>query len=357
MEHYVNFRLTPEGTPSSGMMFVDHEKNHRSGHLSHALVEYRKNCVMAFYSNCSGTRNKWAPGHNGFGWLEYKRSTDGGETWDEAKVFPYSYDSFINQPFTVSCEKAVSTGDGEIVALCIRNENPNGWEPYLEPVVVRSDDGGETWSDAVQMCDKKGRIYDALVRDGVIYVLMLANDDWLATKPEHRYYIYQSSDHGRTFSLRGELPGDTYRHAYGSMAIRDDGSLICYEYDEQDEFNMPYSISPDMGLTWTETGKSFCAKRIRNPQVAKVKGGYILHGRSGCMGKELPMQFVLYTSADGIHWDDGVFLYMASDGATAYYSNNLVLDRGDGSQRVLIQSSIPYSKGCVNIAHWFLDID
>ena len=347
------YEITPKEIPSKGILFVDHEKNHRSGHLSHALVEYRKGCVMAFYSNCSGKRNKWSPGHNGFGWLEYKRSYDHGVTWDEAKIFPYSWESFLNEPFTVSCEKAVSTAENEIVAFCIRNENPNGWEPYLEPVVVRSEDGGETWSDAVLLCNKKGRVYDALVRDGVIYVLMLANEDFQATKPEHRYYIYQSDDHGKHFTLRGELPGYTLGHAYGSMAVTDDGALICYEYDSGDEYNLVYHISRDMGLTWEKSGKSYCKKRIRNPQVAKVKNGFLLHGRAGCLGDELPMHFVLYTSEDGISWDDGVYLY-ESEGKTAYYSNNLVMALDDGSQRVLIQASVPYSKGCVNIAHWTL---
>lgn len=354
-EHYVNFKITPENIPNNGIMFVDNEKKHRSGHLSHALVEYKKGCVMAFWSNCSPTRNKWSPGHNGFGWLEYRRSQDGGRTWDEPRVFPYSWDSFINQPFTVSCEKAVSTRDNEIVALCIRNENPNGWEPYLEPVVVISEDGGETWSEPIPFCDKKGRIYDAHVWNGAIYVLMLANDDWLAKLPEHRYYIYKSTDGGRTFELWSELPGDTAGHAYGAMTLRDDGSLVCYEYDTKDEYHLVYHISDDMGKTWRESGRSYVAKRIRNPQIAKVKGGYILHGRSGCMSNELPMHFVLYTSRDGITWDEGEYICASSSG-TAYYSNNLVLDE-DGHQRVLIQSSTPYYKGCVNVAHWFLDIE
>ena len=355
-KRFVDYEITPREVPSYGITFVDHEKNHRSGHLSHALVEYGKGRVMAFYSNCSGTRNKWAPGHNGFGWLEYRRSADGGKTWDKARVFPYSWDAFVNLPFTVSCEKAVSTKENEIVALCIRNENPNGWEPYLEPVVVRSEDGGESWSDANMMCDKKGRIYDALVYEGSIYVLMLANADWLASKPEDRYYIYRSDDHGKTFYLCGELPGETAGHAYGSMILRDDGTLVCYEYDSNDEFNMPYHVSADMGKTWIESGKSFCAKRIRNPQTAKVKGGYILHGRAGCGAGTLPMHFVLYTSVDGINWDEGVYICAPENGQTAFYSNNLVLNNEDGSQRVLIQSSVPYTKGCVNIAHWFLDI-
>ena len=354
MEQYEKLQALANGLAGKMTMFVDHEKSGRSGHLSHALAEYKEDCVIAFYSNCSGKRNKWAPGHNGFGWLEYKRSKDGGQTWDAPRVFPYSWESFLDEPFTVSCEKAVSTQENEIVALCIRNENPNGWEPYLEPVAVRSEDGGETWQPPTVICDRKGRIYDAVVRDGAIYLLMLANDDFLAVKPEHRYYIYKSEDHGKSFSLHGELPGDTNLHAYGSMAIRGDGSLICYEYDSADEFNLVYHISDDMGKTWKESGKSFCAKRIRNPQVARVNGGYILHGRAGCMTKDLPMHFVLYTGTDGVHWDEGRYIY-AHEGQTAYYSNNLVLDRADGTQRILIQASVPYSKGCVNIGHWLAD--
>lgn len=355
MKPFVNYTITPNDPSAQGILFVDHEKKHRSGHLSHALAEYKKDHIIAFYSNCSGGRNKWFPGHNGFGWLEYKRSADGGMTWDTPKILPYSMESFLNAPFTVSCEKAVSTAENEIVALCIRNENPNGWEPYLEPVVLRSEDGGDSWSDPIPFCDKKGRIYDAIVREGVIYALMLANDDFLASKPEHRYYIYESRDHGKTFTMRGELPGDTEGHAYGAMTLSDDGALICYEYDSKDEFHMIYHVSRDMGKTWIESGKSFCAKRIRNPQIAKVKGGYLLHGRSGGVSKELPMHFVLYTSRDGIQWDEGSYICDCG-GLTAYYSNNLVLDHENGSQSVLIQASVPYTNGRVNVAHWRIDI-
>ena len=353
-ERYVNYKITPKNIPNNGILFVDNEKKHRSGHLSHALVEFGKGCIMAFYSNCSPTRNKNIPGHNGFGWLEYRRSYDGGRTWDEPRVFPYSWDSFINQPFTVSCEKAVSTKENEIVAFCLRNENPNGWDPFLEPVVVRSEDGGETWSDPIPFCDRKGRIYDAHVWNGKIFVLMLANAEWLAKSPDHGYCIYVSEDGGRTFSLWSEIPDNTDGHTYGTMTLLGGGSLICYEYDVNDEFRLVYHISDDMGKTWRESGKSYFAKRIRNPQIAKVRGGYILHGRSGNVPNDLPVQFVLYTSRDGIVWDEGEYVCALS--GTAYYSNNIVLEES-GRQRVLIQSSIPYRGGCVNVAHWFLDIE
>ena len=354
---YFDFKITPPGYPSKGIMFVNHQANNRSGHLSHALVEYKKGHVMAFYSNCSAKRNKYFPGHNGFGWLEYKKSSDYGETWSEPKILDYSYYCLLNEPFTISCEKAVSTKEDEIICLCIRNENPNGWEPYLSPIVIKSTDGGETWSEPKEMCPTKGRIYDAIVVNGVIYVFMLANDDWECRRPEDKYHIYESKDGGETFTLRSVLPFETLHHAYGSMSFTNDGKLICYEYNTKDEYNLVYHISDDMGLTWCESGLSYCKKRIRNPQVAKVKSGYILHGRSGCVIKDLPMDFVLYTSKDGINWDEGTILYRDEGGATAYYSNNLVMELPSGKERVLIQSSVPYSSGCVNIVHYILDFD
>ncbi|MBR4235185.1 MAG: exo-alpha-sialidase [Clostridia bacterium] len=352
----VKYDIFPGDTPNGGIMFVDHSLNGRSGHLSHALCEYAPGKVIAFYSNCSGNRNKWSPGHNGFGWLEYRRSLDYGESWDEAKIFKYSMDCFLNEPYTISCEKAVSPVENVIISFCIRNENPNGWEPYLEPVMLRSEDGGESWSDAQVICEDKGRIYDAFVHNGDIYMLLLANDDFLISKHEHRYKIYKSSDCGKTFEFLSELPGEYNHRAYGSVVVRPDGAFVCYAYNQDDEFNLDYWISYDDGASWRERGKSFCAKRIRNPQVARVRGGYILHGRSGCMGKTLPMDFVLYTSENGIDWDEGRIICSESCG-TAYYSNNLVMEMPDGSQRVLIQSSIPYDRGRVNVAHWLLRIE
>jgi hypothetical protein len=351
----MNLSIAPEPLPNDGLPFVNHSLNGRSGHMSHALVEYKPGCVLAFYSNCSGTRNPYHPGHNGFGWIEYKRSVDYGLTWSDPIVLDYSMDCFINQPYTISCEKAVSPAENVIVAFGTRNENPNGWEPYLEPVVLRSEDGGISWSDAQLLSNHRGRVYDAFMDQGILYVLMLANSDWLTSNSEHRYELYKSLDAGRHFQKLSELPGEYLNHAYGSMVVRPDGAFVCYTYDQNDEYNLDYFISYDCGKSWSERGKSYCARRIRNPQVARVRGGYILHGRSGCVDQSLPMDFVLYTGKDGIHWDEGRIL--CSHGSeTAYYSNNLVMELPNGTQRVLIQSSVPYEGSRVNISHWLLTI-
>ena len=79
-------RITPSDPPNTGLLFVDHSTNDRSGHLGHALVEYEDGKILAFYPNCSGDNN----GHSAVGWMEFKRSEDGGKTWGEPEVLSYS---------------------------------------------------------------------------------------------------------------------------------------------------------------------------------------------------------------------------------------------------------------------------
>ena len=106
---FADYDITPSPLPNDGLMFADLVAKGRSGHLGHALVEYAPGCVLAFYSNCSGVRND---GHNGFGWMEYRRSLDAGQTWDDPRPLPFSVDTFLDGLYTVSCEKAACATAG-----------------------------------------------------------------------------------------------------------------------------------------------------------------------------------------------------------------------------------------------------
>ena len=352
------YRITPSDIPNDGIMFVNHQSQNRSGHMSHALVEYDKDCMLAFYSNTSAAIEH---GHTGYGWIEYKRTVDGGKTWSEPAILDYSYRSFIDGCFNISCEKAVKTDNGTIVLFCLRNRTITRWEPYLEPVVLRSLDNGVTWSEPQFFSDQRGRIMDTLYKDGTIYALEFCNDaeiKWTGNLPEHVYRLYVSTDDGLHFQERSVVPYDTFGRSYGAMEWLPGGRLIAYNYNENDEFHMDCCTSEDKGFHWSAPFRSFCAKRIRNPQVCCLKGLYFLHGRSGNEDPSLPFNFVLYSSEDGIHWDDGVFLRESKQGEwgnASYYSNNCVTGRFGGTQRILIQASIPYREGCVNVAHWWID--
>jgi len=354
-----DFRISPEGIPNDGMLFVDYSQRNRSGHMGHALVEYARDSLIAFYSNTSGCLNH---GHTGYGWMEYRRSTDGGKTWGEPVVLDYAYRSFLDGLFTVSCEKAVATDKGTIVVFCCRNSNLRGWEPFLEPVALRSTDQGKTWSGPIPVSNEKGRIYATQYKDGVIYVMEFCNGTgrWCGNKPEHLYRLYVSEDDGRTFKERSVVAfPSTLNRAYGALEWTPDGRLAAYCYNVMDEYNMDVCFSSDNGRTWGGSVKSHCTKRIRNPQVCRLGGTYFLHGRSGNNERDKgPCNFILYTSADGVHWDDGRYLHVPAKGCWgthSFYSNNCVLGRFGGSRRVLIQASVPYSEARENVAHWWID--
>ncbi len=90
--------------------------------------------------------------------------------------------------------------------------------------------------------------------------------------------------------------------------------------------------------------------------MAAFRNGYVLHGRSGSYGdSELKGHFVLYTSPDGINWNEGRYLKMQTAGAGAYSNNLLVHDpENKKPPRLLIQASHAYDQSKTNIYHWWL---
>ncbi|MBR6498401.1 MAG: hypothetical protein IKT23_01790, partial [Clostridia bacterium] len=95
-------------------VFVDHQAQKRSGHMGHAFARTKDGKVLSFYSNCDYDR---VHGHSGYGWMEYKVSSDFGLTWGEKRILDYSMDVFKQGEHTALCEKALSTDEGDIICL------------------------------------------------------------------------------------------------------------------------------------------------------------------------------------------------------------------------------------------------
>lgn len=356
------FSIIPPGPPNDGILFADLQKEGRTGHMGHALVEYAPGQILAFYPNCSAEDRRWK-GHSGFGWMEFKRSEDGGETWSEPIVEPHSkalYDEMNGRTFM--CEKAVSTDKGRIILFylqCDMRTNGHIWEPYFEPYYSFSEDGGKSFSPLHMFAHESGRIYDAIYHKGKVFVMFFANGEvpGIAHHLEHELRLYVSEDDGETFQLRSVIPfQSTINCYYGTMCFTPEENLIVYTYDEKDEHNLKYIVSHDYGCTWEINRRAFFARRMRNPQLAYFHGRYFMHGRSGSMGS-VPGHFILYSSTDGVNWDDGQFLRMRSAGFGAY-SNNLLVHMPDGRERLMIQTSHAYFENNTNtIMFWIEDAD
>jgi len=353
------FKLTPDNPPNDGILFVDHSKNGRSGHLGHALVEYEPGKLLAFYPDCSSIE-KVHPGHSGHGWMRYKRSLDGGKSWSEPQDEVYSKRSFDESDgkTTMMIEKIAKTDTGKLVMfylVCDMTRNGHVWEPFFNPLFSISDDNGESWSEPKELIDLPGRVFDVRCRDGLIYVLF-NHDEMPMRGHDAPYYLLVSEDDGESWQVRATpLFEDNLDACYGTMCFMEDGTLIVYTYDLHDEYNLRYVTSRDLGQTWSSPKRAFMAKRMRNPQIARLNGKYLMHGRSGSRGEgNKKGNFVIYISDDGFEWDEGTYLSMKVAAAGAYSNNVIVHDR-DGKERLLIQCSRAYDKHKTNVLHFFVD--
>jgi len=336
---------------SEPTLYVDNESRGRSGHMSHALAEFAPGKIIDFNSNCTAAKYG---GHSTFGWIEYRISEDGGETFSNIYELPYSKKELFDGIHVISVEKAVACESGKIVAICLRNDATRLCQPWNTPTVVSSTDGGVTWSEARELCEYKGRVYDACCYGGVIYVLEFCNDgtgNFCGEKPEHLYRIFTSEDEGESFTELCVVPIPSQRRGYGSMLFDDTGALHVYAYNISDEMNMDHIVSRDCGKTWEEPGVCYLNEGIRNPQVAQIDGVYVAHGRN-----TVTSGFVFYTSEDGYNWDEAT--YLARELGSCYYSNNLVLKDGEGKSRMLVQYSETFGKrDCVNVKHVWLTVE
>lgn len=334
-------------TYTQPQIFVDHEAQKRSGHMGHAFARDAKGRLLAFYSNCDYDR---VDGHSGYGWMEYKVSEDGGDSWGEKQVLPYSMELFQQGEHTALCEKALSTQDGEIVCLFQITDAslPISCNPFGKPTFIYSSDGGESWSEASIACEREGRIYDAKTYGAHSLFLVHRNDDFIGSKPEHDFALYEWDAAQKCFYFKSTLPGNSIGKGYCCMEFDTDGTLHAYTYDSLDEFHMPHYVSADFGATWESVGSGYFDKYIRNPQLARTASGWFLHGRNGNKGDGL----VIYFSPDGFNWEKGDVVITRPCPGVGYYSNNIYLPE---RRRLLIQFSHVYNMNRVNIMHMFVE--
>ena len=91
---------------------------------------------------------------------------------------------------------------------------------------------------------------------------------------------------------------------------------------------------------------------------------YFMHGRSGSNKRDLvgddpgPGSFVLYSSPDGVHWDEGIVLMsrLQTPGGGDCYSANAIIGKYDPAtpDRLLIHCDISYSGSKTNMHQWWV---
>ena len=368
------FFVYPSDIPNTGVLFVDRQKADRSGHGNNAIAECRNGDIIAFYS-VTGTGADNLNGHGVAGWSEYRRSTDGGVTWSDPTVFDYSKQIWDgNEVFSGLVYSVITSPNGTLVATVIHYANEK-WQKQRAPVYFLSDDHGHTWKgprkfdESATVDEIAYTMNTSFVHGGEVFIVFRGGTSDMS--PGGPQTLWASADNGASFSRRSVLPFDNadYYWAAGSL---DDGRIIVYTYnahhkkdDPTAEQNIPYVISKDGGRTWSAVQTTYFAKGIRNMQLSGKLGElYFMHGRSGSNKRDLvgddpgPGSFVLYSSPDGVHWDEGIVLMsrLQTPGGGDCYSANAIIGKYDPAtpDRLLIHCDISYSGSKTNMHQWWV---
>lgn len=338
-------------------LHVDNEARKRSGLLSHALVELKPGTVMAFNSNCAA---ELMNGQSPFGWIEYRISEDGGKTYGEPVDIPYTKNAIHDGIYSISIEKAVVCNDGSIVAFCLRNSITMG-APWDAPAVIRSTDGGKTWTEPTEIIGRPSRIFDAVYRNGVIYTLSTSNDHTIgASVDKHRFYLYKSYDNGKTFDVTYDETHWVHimpiGRGYGSIVFDGNANLHAYAYVATDKTVIEHAVSFDydsdlennvaVQRSWRIADRCYVDLGAENPQVSYMDGIFLMHGISAD-GNSL----VLYTSKDGYKWSAGQIIATKESGGFSQYASNAIVLSDDDGKFLLVQYSEIYDGGKTNVKH------
>ena len=146
--------------------------------------------------------------------------------------------------------------------------------------------------------------------------------------------------------MHSELPFDTAGKSYGTMGMLGSDELVVYICNKDTEGTMDYLVSDDGGRTWSDPKIAHFQRKIRNGRMASLNGCFFMHGRSGHYGEKSGKgHLVLYSSRDGLSWDDGVLMKMREAG-TGAYSNSIVVGSLNPHKRnrLLIQASHAYEE-------------
>jgi hypothetical protein len=368
------FFVEPEDIPNTGVLFVDREKDDRSGHGNNSLAECHNGDIVAFYS-VTGPGADNLNGHGVAGWSEFRRSTDGGLSWSDPVVFDYSQRMWDgDEVCSALVYSLVTAPNGTLIATVIHYANER-WEKRRPPVYFLSDDRGHTWNgprkfdETATVDDIAYTMNTSFVHDGEVFIVFRGGTSNMSPGGPHTLWV--SNDNGESFHRRSVLPFDDADYYWAAGAL-DDGEIIVYTYnahhkreDRTAEQNIPYVISRDGGRTWSDVQTTHFAKGIRNMQLSgKMGEWYFMHGRSGSYPRDLvgddpgPGNFVLYCSRDGVHWDEGILLMsrLLTPGGGDCYSANEIIGKYDHAtpERLLIHADVSYSGAKTNMHQWWV---
>jgi len=197
----------------------------------------------------------WFDGRD-FNWeIYYKRSTDGGLTWEPDTGLTLDP---ANSQFT---SVAVS---GTNVHVVWREERDGNLEIYYK----RSTDNGTTWESDIRLTSNTARSVEPTVAASESYVHVAWSDD---RDTNWEIYYKRSTDGGVTWEPDMRFTNNPTRSEFNSIAVSGSNVHVVW----QNNYDIYHRRSTDDGLTWEPDTALTDFGLARNPSI--VSSGNNLH--------------------------------------------------------------------------------
>jgi sialidase-1 len=281
--------------------------------------------------------------------LGLKRSTDDGATWGPLQVVADAGEDFIGNPAPV-----VDPATGRLVVLALAKDGDDTEVEILtgtgdstnRPLLLTSDDDGETWTDPVDISDQAKQPEWRWYSTGPGHAIALQGPEHegrLVVAANHSHprdgfgaHAIFSDDGGETWSIGGvDTPElGSPRHPDESMAVElADGTLLFASRDQggEDQWHRLQTTSSDGGESFDQpyADQVGLVAPIVQASILRIEpdggpdGGILVF--SSPSDDEDRVDLRLRTSTDdGATWDDG---HLVAEGPAAY--SDLVSLPGD----------------------------
>lgn len=165
----------------------------------------------------------------------YKRSLDGGLTWD-ADIRMTHNTSYCGYPGVVA--------SGSNVHVVWEDDRDENGEIYFK----RSADGGLSWGDDIRLTNDPADSWDPAIslNDSVVHIVWQDNRDGGA----YEIYYKRSTDGGMTWGDDTRLTNAPAPSEYPTIAVSGSNVHITWQDQRDMNYEIYYKKSEDAGLTW-----------------------------------------------------------------------------------------------------------
>ena len=239
----------------------------------------------------------WAQG----GHVYYRRSRDGGATWESAVKLTSG--GAAQYP----CSLEISGSHLHLVWPDSRNGT---WEVYYK----RSTDGGDTWAEDVRLTPGVDLFRMGTAISGATLHVAWASRSLVVPTPAGTHtwgeiYYKRSTDDGATWEPDVELRGTPARFPHHPQIVASQGGRVCAIWEEGQVFDgakwsgdpaLYACVSDDHGRTWSEP---------RRITFVNAPNGWATHLKSHACGSRVDLAWT--DAPEGTHGHRAAY-YMAS---------------------------------------------